>query len=349
MDTKGFDVGLAKMRQGVQAFGSGQLKAIGGMIGGAFAVGAITRFAAAQLRAADDVMDLSETLGVQAETLQTLESVGKRYGATMAQVRMAIWNLNKTGGGQGTPEQQLESLAREYVRAGESGKAMEEVQKRLGRSGKDLVGVLRAIARDGLQPLIDTEKAAGRILDERTVSELATAQGLIEITQQRATVAGTTAMGGFIRNISVGKAAIGQLLGGQSWDELKEQARGGEVGIMGEAKNQREQNRLDSLRAQRRAQEAAVQAIEDQRAKQASAAAAARDKALDKITVGEVNAADSMAARGAYIGGQASYQTAIGERQVKELEIISEYMAKLAEINEKAAAASEQIAVNTED
>jgi hypothetical protein len=337
------------MRQGVQAFGSGQLKAIGGMIGGAFAVGAITRFAAAQLRAADDTMDLSETLGVQAETLQTLESVGKRYGATMAQVKTAIQNLNKTGGGQGTPEQQLESLAREYVRAGESGKAMEEVQRRLGRSGKDLVGVLRAIAREGLQPLIDAEKSAGRILDERTVSELATAQGLIEITQQRATVAGTTILGGLIRNISVGKAAIGQLLGGQTWEELKEEARRGDVGIMGEAKNQREENRRNSLRAQRRAQEAAVAAIEEQRAKQESAAAAARDKAIGKITVGEVNAADSMAARGAFIGGQASYQSAVAERQLKELEIISEYNAKMLEIQTKSATALEDIGQAVED
>jgi hypothetical protein len=209
--------------------------------------------------------------------------------------------------------------------------------------------VLRQIAQDGLQPLIETEKAAGRIMDERTVSTLAAAQSMIEITQQRFAVKGATFLGNFIRDLSVGKAAIGQLMSGMSWAELKEQARRGEVGIMGEEKSQREQNRLDRLRAQRRAQEAATAAIEEQRAKGEAAAEKARSEAVGKITVGSVEAADTLASRGAYIGGQASYGTAMMERQIKELEIQSEYLAKLTEINEKAAAASEKIAANTED
>ena len=208
LDKKNFDTNLARMNQGVQRFSNNTLRQLGGMVSGAFAVGAVVNFTKSQLQAADAAADVARNLGISTEALQALEASAEQYGGTVEQITTALIALRRRQGAAiagntgyqkaferlnitlddlrklDTP-QLLEKVARGYKEAGQSAQALDAVDQALSESGRRLLGVLVDIADNGLQGIIDQGKRAGTVLSNEVTAELAEANNELEKTERR--------------------------------------------------------------------------------------------------------------------------------------------------------------------
>lgn len=374
LDSKNFDVGMTRMKQNVQAFTAGGLRQLSGVMGSAFAVGAVVRFTKMQMQAADRTMDLVANLGVQAETFQALEASALAYGGTVQQVEKALILLRRAQGEaqqrnpeivaaferlniprNGSTEQALEALAKGFKAAGQGGSALADVQKILGKGGAELAGVLADVADNGLQGIIDKGKEAGTVLDNNVVAALSRANNALEIMGKQAGNRLTRVFAG----IGVAASDANALYAAMSAvgpQEAWRQYMGSEIGISGALKKEESQRKADAdrraeaeriMQAQMRSEQ--IASIEKQHGEKRTAAEKARDEKIAGITVGAVNAADQLAQRGGYIGGQASYQSAIAERQARMLEIMAKSTEKILELDTERNAKLAAIVGSVED
>jgi len=206
LDSREFNTKLAKMGQNVDAFSTGTLAKVGSAIGGAFAVGAITRFARSQMEAADRTADLVANLGIGAEALQALEVSALKSGGSLAQVEKAMVALRRRQGEAirtntefrkgfaelGVTVEELREMSLEQLLqavangaqamrdAGREAEALNAVDKVLSETGRELFGVLQDVAHTGLGDLISQGKAAGTVMEERIVKTLADANNELE-------------------------------------------------------------------------------------------------------------------------------------------------------------------------
>lgn len=375
METGGFDVGLARMRQGVESFGEHQLKHLGGMIGAAFSAHAVIHFAERQMEAAHRTETLSENLGVETDTLQALQAATIKYGGTVDQVERSLQKLKVAQGnavlrpegkaaqafkdlgitdvGSKSRTELIDELGKAYVAAGESASAFADIQAILGKGGTELAGVLRDIGENGLAALTKGAIEAGDALDAHTVAALARADVALQQLEKRGGNFLTTWMAKIGMAISDFGTALGAIVG-VGFEEASRQLASGELKTMEsqladeEEKRKQKQEERDKEEARRNAEKADAQDKATEKKKQdriddrVAAATLARDKAISGISVGAVPAADTLAAKGAYIGGQASYQSAIAERALKVAEIQSEWLAKIHEATDKGREAAEK-------
>jgi len=171
LDNKGFQTGLAQMNQGVQRFASGQIKQVAGMIGGAFAVGAVINFTRNTMQAADRLQDVSQALGITAERLQTLEILAERNGSSAEAMGAALKRAALEG-------VKIEDVAKVMRGIAVEGVSAEQALRVAGRSGAELNTVFDMIATQGLDNLQSELLRTNQIMSEGTVD--AARQHLIE-------------------------------------------------------------------------------------------------------------------------------------------------------------------------
>ena len=83
LDATGFQQGLAKAGASLNAFATGQLGSIKGMLAGAFTVGAIGRLATDAISLGGKFDDLSKRTGISAEELQRLDYAAQQNGSSI--------------------------------------------------------------------------------------------------------------------------------------------------------------------------------------------------------------------------------------------------------------------------
>lgn len=93
LDNRGFSAGVRGMKSEVKGFGA-QLKGIKGLIAGAFAIGAITRFVKAGINAASKITDLAVQTGLTTDEIQALTFASIEAGVAQEKIRAIISKLS---------------------------------------------------------------------------------------------------------------------------------------------------------------------------------------------------------------------------------------------------------------
>jgi len=378
LDSRDFNTKLTKMGQNVDAFGSGTLARLGGAIGGAFAVGAVTRFARTQLEAADRTADLVSILGVSAEAFQALEVSALKYGGTIAQIEKGVQVLRRAQGEaiQGTKEYAdsfkrlgitqdelsklgtedlLDRVARGFVNAENEASALADIQAILGRSGIELAGVLREVGEDGLQTVIDKAREAGQILSNEMVQQLADINNQLELMEKRASATATTTVVGSVNKLAAGYRNLMSALSGGSktFENVLLTATGGTtllaigklLGFVDKSRRAAaEMTGADSPDAP----DAAAQISQTVLDRAASIRAAAAQR-MGGVTVSAPRAADRLSTIGGFVGAQTSPMQGAMERAAKAAEISAKADEKIAQLAEKNGLTLEEIRTALEE
>ncbi|MFW5916530.1 MAG: hypothetical protein ACOCTM_03555 [Bacteroidota bacterium] len=92
LDDKKYKKGLDKARKKTSKFGQ-QLKKVGGLMAGAFAVGAITNYISKTSKAIVETKRMSDRLGVGVETMQELSYAAKQFGVSSDAMRDGLKEL----------------------------------------------------------------------------------------------------------------------------------------------------------------------------------------------------------------------------------------------------------------
>lgn len=197
MDTKGFDAGLAKMRQSVTAFTTGHLKKLAGAIGAAFAVGKIAQFGKEAIGAGDDISDMAAKLKVLPDTLQALQVTADKSGGSIDGVNAALSKLQTTMNSAAFSNPKAVKALTEIgltpafiaEHQNDMGAVFEEVSKilsenesdmkkqgaarlLLGDAYQELNATFKAVASEGLPALKKALIESNEILDNKTVAAL---------------------------------------------------------------------------------------------------------------------------------------------------------------------------------
>ena len=316
LDHKGFDVGIKKMQQSVSSWKNGQLRQIGGMLAGAFAISAVVNFGKEAFAASANLEDLADRTGLNTTQIQALTASAADYGATQEDV---ISGLIK-----------LQTLQEEV--AGGGGKSLEAVFLELGISAQEF----GALSTEALVNLIAKSKVTSAALKDLfgktgvktfggTFKEMGDAglEGLAKSKAAQITSPEGIKAAGMLEDkmIQMKRAAQAKLVEGMTkmvslTEKEKElsKKRGEEqiklqAELAGLEAKQREQRRADfeeSIRAEYHLK---------------------GETEKSKITVGAGGAADVFAAKGGFSGAQAGLSNrmmGLAERQLKELEIQTE-------------------------
>lgn len=93
LDSTGFDRGLAKMGHRAKSFATGELAAVGKAMAGVFAVSALVGTAKAMSDIADQVQNLSVSLGITTDEVQALQYIARETGLPFEGITAAINKL----------------------------------------------------------------------------------------------------------------------------------------------------------------------------------------------------------------------------------------------------------------
>lgn len=168
---------------------------IGQVIAGAFSARAIIQFGMDALRTADQVSNLSERMGLSAETTQSLTQVAEEAGLTFGDFESALVRLNRaqadaqTGNEKNAesfhalgisieevrslnPEQLFERVARALSENSGSADATSAAYDLLGRSAGRSLEVIKSLGAEGFDALNERMRAMGLIMSNDVISNL---------------------------------------------------------------------------------------------------------------------------------------------------------------------------------
>lgn len=195
LDATGFQQGLSKAGASLNAFATGQLGSIKGMLAGAFTVGAIAKLATDAIDLGGKFDDLSKRTGVSAEELQRLDYVAKQNGSSIEALvgglqKLAVARqkaLEDPGGEQGkafqdlgisieeiarlSPEQLFYRIADAVKNQGAAVNNAASMSALLGRSFGELVPMM-VEGGDGLRAMSDEATRLGVVLSTDTIKKL---------------------------------------------------------------------------------------------------------------------------------------------------------------------------------
>ena len=221
-----FIKGITQAKQQVEGFAKGQLAQLGGMIGGAFAVGAVVEFGRRALENADNLSKLSETVGITTDQLQGLQAAAKLNGMETTDIDAGLAKLAKA---QDEVVQGNKAIITTFQRLGISAQdaasmgtaelfdaiakgaqndatAIADLSDIFGRGmGTKMMPILKEIADNGFGGIVEKAKQAGLIIDSEVISKLAEANDDFERIQLQASNWLTTAgagIGNFISDFS---------------------------------------------------------------------------------------------------------------------------------------------------
>lgn len=330
LDNKQFQAGLAQMNQGVQRFASGQLKQIGSMIGGAFAVGAVVNFAKSTLQAADAIDNTAKQLGVGVEELQALQreaelTTGSADKMTAALHRIAKAQAEAAAGDTNavrafealgisleeiqnlSPDKMFELIAQKVKDVSPASTEAAAAGDIMGRGYTELQSVIDKVANEGLENLKNQMLETGQIMSE----EMVTAADRMEEAINKASVGMTNSLRNWalsaIVKIKEVAAFWGAVFGGADFADAAAIA------------SQTVQEELFKRDATTRKTGGTVGGF-----------AAKPGKEFDPtqgISVSAPTAADQLAKIGGIVGGQTDPMRGLAERQLKIQEKIEKHMA----------------------
>lgn len=196
-------------------------------------VSQVVRLGSEAIRLGDDMRNLSTMTGFSVETLSVLDVRARQAGSSIEGMRTGITQLARTqveaARGNDTyaamfdrigisitdlqrlsPEEMFERVAQGLDRVESAGEKMALAQQLMGRSGAQLIPVLKDVAEQGLGGIRDAGEEAGYMLDTQTAAALASVAAQMEEVKRRAVLLG----GEFARLGSLIATAMSEATGG---------------------------------------------------------------------------------------------------------------------------------------
>lgn len=178
-----------KKAEGVASSFQRSVSSIGGMIAGAFSVGAIIAFGKSLLNTAHEMDKIAEATNLTMEQLVALKTIGAENGLSMDQLSIALGRVRDAQGKVVALSKPMEDalaalkinaddfvgaktndalamIAKGFIDAGKSAEAFSAVKELLGRNSKDMIEMLIALDKEGLGPLADRTKDAAKGFEE---------------------------------------------------------------------------------------------------------------------------------------------------------------------------------------
>jgi len=254
LDGKEFQAGITGIKQSVQSLGSGQIKQLGGMIGGAFAAGAIVSFGKELVDNAGKLQDFADSTGVSTDEMQSLSATARKYGADSGFVESKLAKLKDSQesvlNGNGAMAEAFERLGisqkdavgmelpelLEKIAAGSKNSAtsFDDLNTIFGKdAAKQLSGMLGELADKGMGGLIDSAKAAGQVIDADVIAKLDDMGDSIDEVKGRIQT-GATELLGWMADKVTDAAAFWGAVSGVGWDEASKQQSEGKIGVEAE-------------------------------------------------------------------------------------------------------------------
>lgn len=195
LDSKGYKAGM-KDAQGVTASFQRTLANVGRTIAAAFSVSAIVRATRAVIDYGSKMSDSAYQTGVGVEAYQALAATARKAGAEVDELRNALIRARISQGealrgeseyveafadlgitleqlSQMNADQVFEALSRALVKSNNSAASFAAAFRLLGtRAGPRLLEVMRDVADDGLQGIIDKQKELGQVIDAEGIAKL---------------------------------------------------------------------------------------------------------------------------------------------------------------------------------
>lgn len=351
---------MGRMERRVQKFTGGDLKRLGSQVGAVFSVYAIGRFAASVGQAADQIDNVAKATGASHENIQALNvlfqengraagealqvlgrlrknleeaTVNEEYARSIQKLGLSFQDVASLG-----VDQVFERIAKKLQESAGDATVGEAAGNLLGRSYAELQGVMQDLATEGLDPLRDRLLAVNEIMSNESVRAADKMQEAYDSALRKM----RTRMSNFLVDVGVGFAMMWSGLRGGSMQDAYNKYLGSAIPTV-EAYTPEE--------LARRRQSAARMA-ETLTKRQAAAVSSADDwmaQAIDKIKVGAVRPADSLAQIGGYIGGQSNPAAQMMQRQLRILEIQKEYQNRIAKATEGSEAKLSDISQSVED
>jgi hypothetical protein len=195
LDDSLFQAGLGRVSKSVEAFGTGALSRFGGLIAGAFSAGAVMSFARGTGAAADRLADLSANLRIGVEELQTLELIAARSGSSAETLDASLARLQKSlnaaaagskeavkyldvlgiSGAEVSQHQNdlgwvVERVAKKIKDSGGDMRVADAAGRMLGKSYVELNDTLNQVAAGGLVSIRNEMLANNEIMTAATVA-----------------------------------------------------------------------------------------------------------------------------------------------------------------------------------
>lgn len=249
LDSKPFTDGLRGVQDEVEKKFSDSLKGVGKQIAQVFTVGAITNFAKEIISTADEVINLSNRLGIGTETIQSLRIEAKEAGIDFGTMESAILKTQKaavdaTTGNKNLakafsdigisiddlrsldPEDLFERVTKALADNSENADTVNAVFDIIGsKSGPALKNLLIQLGEDGFDALNEKMRDSNQIMSDETLKNWDDfGDQIAKSTRQIQSWVGTAggALIGFIEDFAgmLGAASAGADI---TWDQYKRQ------------------------------------------------------------------------------------------------------------------------------
>lgn len=341
LDNKQFKTGVAQMNQGVSRFANGQIKQMAGLIGGAFAVGAVINFTKEMFSAADALDNASKQMNIGVEELQALRRETELTAGSADKMDSTLRKLTKSMANAVAGEseqvdgfkdlgismqevqtlsvdQLFEKIAVKVSGASLASKEASGASKILGRNYVELNTVMDTLATTGLENLKNQMLETNQIMSEGSVA----AADAMEESFNRSIRGMTNTMREWAMN------AIGRIQDVAAWAGARSAGATMDEAAIIVGNQQVERRGIPSTAADRKAQSSKLASAMVDPAKTAKAPA--------------IQAADQIAKIGGILGGQTSAREA---NQIAKQSLDLQRMTKDAVV--KSAMAAEETAKNT--
>jgi hypothetical protein len=153
---------LSGIRQSADSIKEG-FKTLGGIVAGAFSIGAVTAFLSKVNQAADQLNDLSGRLGASAANLQVLQLAAQQAGGSAEAMNTALAKMSVTLG---------DAMA--------GGKAANEALSRLGLTAQELAGLK---ADEAMRRIAGALSQVGNTYDRAAIAQAVFGKGAKELAQ----------------------------------------------------------------------------------------------------------------------------------------------------------------------
>ena len=222
LDTSDFDRGITSVGSKADSIGA-RFGSLGAKIGGAFAVGAVARFAVNTMKgamdAADALSDMSALTGASTDALQALSMAAKETGSSMEPIEKALVTIKKNAGDavngnkalaatflhfgitiddlkSKDPAELLSRIEEQLQASGNAGTEFSRAFDLIGKSVKDLDEVFGKLAANGgLSAYFKKLKDAGMVLSPDIIKQLSDAKEQIAKLEAQLDVKKTTISG----------------------------------------------------------------------------------------------------------------------------------------------------------
>ena len=207
LDDSQLKAGLSSARGSVDSFAT-SVKSLASTIGIAFSVGAVVRWSRTAMREANSLMNTAQAMRINVESLQALNNMFNDAGVSGENLRSVFNRLDKSLADASTgnqtainafkrlnielddlkgksADQILEEIAKGFVSQNESMDATRALFELLGRDAGRYRDVLRSLAKDGLQEIIDKQKELGDIQGEEILNRLSIQEQRFQETVRR--------------------------------------------------------------------------------------------------------------------------------------------------------------------